>query len=121
MNEIKDGKNDTVIKFYTCKVCNTTHPIQLNKNLVKGRTKYPFPHIILHSEIQGDALKEFLVMLYIDKDLQIRGAELLLGNEEFFTKDQMIEITSKLMEEIERLRNDNLALVDQLNKLKRRK
>ncbi len=119
MTEKNDSTN-SILRYYRCSVCNSTHQILLNKNLINGRTKYPFPHIILHSEIIQNVLKEFLVMLYIDKDLQIRGAELLIGNEDFFTREQMIEITNKLMEEIEQLRQDNAHLSDQLHKIQRK-
>lgn len=107
---------DFVIKHYTCKVCNTSHTVKLNKKLVEGRSRFPFPYIYMHSEILNDELKEFMVMLYIDKDLQIRGVEPLTEEDAFFTKEQMLEITGKLLEEIEVLREENLRLVDRLNK-----
>lgn len=109
-----------VKKHYRCKTCNTTHSIELEKNLLEGRTKYPFPHVILHSEVVDDELREFMMMLYLDKDLQIRGAEPLWGNEDFFTREQLIEITSNLMEEIERLREENVRLTIENNKLRRK-
>ncbi len=117
---VKNDSNNSILRFYRCSVCNSTHQILLNKNLINGRTKFPFPHIILHSEIVKNVLKEFLVMLYVDKDLQIRGAELLIGNEDFFTREQMVEITNKLMQEIELLRQDNVRLSDQIHKLQRK-
>mgnify|MGYP006296376383 CR=1 FL=1 len=116
MNEhSKDG--NLITKFYRCKVCNTTHSIQLNKKLLEGRSKYPFPYITMHSYVKDDKLNEFMVMLYIDRDLQIRGVEPMLGNDDFFTKEQMLEITSTLMEEIEVLREENLHLTEKLNRL----
>lgn len=110
--------NDYVIKHYRCKVCNATHEVKLKKDLAKGRPRYPFPYITMHSEVVNNDLKEFLIMLYIDKDLQIRGMENLSGNEDFYTKEQMKEITGKLMQEIEFLREENLALMQQIHELR---
>lgn len=109
----EDG--EYVVKHYRCKTCNTTHSLKLHKNLLEGRSRYPFPYITLHSEVLNDELREYMVMLYIDRDLQIRGVEPLESHGDFFTKDQMMEITSKLMEEIELLREENLSLIDKLN------
>ncbi|MHA1146749.1 MAG: hypothetical protein ACTSR8_00725 [Promethearchaeota archaeon] len=107
---------DFVLKHYTCKVCNNaSHTVKLNKKLVEGRSRFPFPYITMHSEVLNDELKEFMVMLYIDKDLQIRGVEPLTEEDAFFTKEQMLEITGKLLEEIEVLREENLRLVERLN------
>ena len=106
-----------VTKFYRCKVCKKSHEVQLNKNLIEGRSKFPFPHIIQHSEvINGGLLSEFMVMLYLDKDLQIRGTESLIGNNDFFSREQVEEITGQLLKEIEALRQDNLDLLERINK-----
>ena len=112
---------DYLYKHYFCKTCEKSHAIKLNKDLINGRSKYPFPYITQHSEVLDDVLKEFMVMLYIDKDLQIRGVEPLMANDDFFTKEQMLEITSKLMEEIEILRDENLTLTYKVNELNGRK
>lgn len=114
-------KNKMITRYYTCKVCNKTHKIKLNTNIVEGRTKFPFPHVFLHDSIKNGVLKELLTILYIDKDVQIRGVEIQeLGDDNLFSKEQVVKITSTLMEEIERLREDNLKLMEKINKLKKK-
>ncbi|MHA1282194.1 MAG: hypothetical protein ACTSQP_06755 [Promethearchaeota archaeon] len=115
---MQEVNKDFVIKHYRCKICNTTHEIKLRKDLVEGRSRYPFPYITMHSEVLNNELKEFLIMLYIDKDLQIRGVEILSSNDDFYTKEQVKEITDKLMQEIEFLREENLELLHKLNNMR---
>jgi hypothetical protein len=112
------SKANTVKKHYTCKVCKQTHEVELDRKICNGRTNFPFPYVHLHSEVIDDELKEFMVILYIDRDMQIRGAQPLIDNEDFFSKDQMLDITSKLMVEIERLRKENAKLTAEIKDLK---
>lgn len=108
-------KKDHIFRKYYCRICNKEHVVKLRKNICEGHDRYPFHHIFLH----GD-LKNILTTLYIDKDLQIRGVDIQeLIDDDIFSKEQMISITTKLMKEIERLRKENVKLLDEINKLKK--
>lgn len=109
MNE----ETDIVKKRFSCKVCDMTHEIELNKNLLEGKTMFPFSHIYLHGE-----LKDILTILYIDSDLEIRGVDTeVLSRENIFSKEHMMEIISKMVGEIETLRSDYNTLYDKYQKL----
>ncbi len=89
--------SEIVTRRFNCKVCGTTHEIKLNKKLAEDRNRYPFHHIYLH----GD-LKDILTILYIDKELQIRGVETeVMSREDIFSKEHMVDIIEKLVNEIE--------------------
>ncbi len=111
-NEVKklveNEDDDYVSRIFQCKVCGTHHSIKLNKKLAEGRNRYPFSHIYLH----GD-LKDILTILYIDKELQIRGVDTeVLSREDIFSKEHMVEVVGKLVDEIEKLRQDYNILYD---------
>ncbi len=109
---------ETVVKKYNCKICKETHDVELNKGLLEGRERFPFPHVFLH----GD-LKQLLTILYLDKDLQIRGAEvqnLRIDDANLFSKDHTTSIVENLMNEIERLRLENEKLCKELDELKKK-
>jgi len=110
-----------IVKHYRCKICNTTHEINLSKALLKGRTKFPFPYVILHDSINDNEVKELLTILYIDNNLQIRHAEVQeLKDDNIFSKAQVVAMTKTLFEENERLRQDVIRLTDEVNKLKQK-
>ena len=105
---------EKIIRMYRCRVCNEIHEVELSKKLLKNKQKFPFPYVFLH----GD-LKEFLTILYLDEELQIRASEVQNLSQDYdnlFSKDHTIEIVGNLMEEIERLRgqSDELFPKDQL-------
>ena len=104
---------DYITKQYNCKVCNETHKIELPKSLCDGRTKYPFPYVFLHGEP-----KDILTILYIDKDLQIRGVEVQQGNNDFFSKEYVVNMATSLIDEVDRLRIDNMKLMQDIDDLK---
>ncbi len=105
---MEEQKSEFVTRRFNCQICGTTHDITLNKKLAEGRNRYPFHHIYLH----GD-LKDILTILYIDKELQIRGVQTeLMSREDIFSKEQMVEIIEKLVSEIEHLREDYNILFD---------
>lgn len=105
-----------VIRHYYCSICNETHEVKLNNSLSKAHSRFPFPYIFLH----GD-LRNILTTLYIDKNFEIRGADVYkLMDEDLFSKVQAVTITSTLMEEIERLREENIKLTEELKTLKKR-
>lgn len=104
---------DLITKQYNCKVCNETHKVQLPKDICEGRSKFPFPFVFLH----GPAMN-ILTILYIDKDLQIRGVEVQEGTGDLFSKEQVVTLATNLSDEIDRLREDNLKLMREIDDLK---
>ena len=107
--------DEFVTRQYTCIICNKKHEINLRKNLCLDREDYPFSYTYLH----GD-LKNILTTLYIDKDMEIRSVdvqELTTGN--IFSKEQVVTIVTELIAEIERLREENVELLNQINDLKK--
>ena len=110
-----------IVKHYRCPICNSTHSVKLSRDLVKGRTKFPFPYVILHNSIHDNEVKELLTILYLDNNLQIRHAEIQeLKDDNIFSKDQVVAMTKTLFEENERLRQDVIRLTDEVNKLKQK-
>jgi len=102
-----------------CPICNSTHKIKISKDIINGRTNFPFPYVILHNSIKNNEFKEVLTILYIDKDLQIRSTEIQeLRDDNLFSKAQVVGMTQSLMEENSRLREDVEELTKKLNKLK---
>jgi len=107
--------DDFVIKLYHCRICDNTHKTKLRKGLNKKHTKFPFSHSFLHGE-----LKNILTTLYLDKNLEVRGVDVQqLSDDDLFSKDQVVSISSTLMEEIERLRSENEKLQLKLHNLKK--
>ncbi|HEY0089208.1 MAG TPA: hypothetical protein VGB37_10205 [Candidatus Lokiarchaeia archaeon] len=114
-----EENNEIVTKRYRCQICNCTHAIKLNKDLLKKKTKFPFPYVILHDSIIKNELKEVLTILYIDQNLDIRHTEIQeIVDDSLFSKRQVVEITKTLFDENERLREDVARLTNELNKLK---
>jgi len=107
----------TIVRNYNCKICNEGHKIELSRSLVKDRKSFPFPKVFLHGE-----LRDILTILYIDRDLQIRGVEVQkLNLENLFSKEQSLMIADNLTDEIdrlnreiERLKNENADLKKKL-------
>ncbi|MFX1237135.1 MAG: hypothetical protein ACFE8P_05375 [Promethearchaeota archaeon] len=106
MVDTKD--DDIIVRHYNCKYCGTTHKIELNKKIAEGRNKYPFPFVSLHDAIiEGNDIRAVLSILYIDKDLQIRHAEVQeFGEGHLFSKEQVMAMTSPFREEINILREE---------------
>lgn len=102
--------SDFIEKIYNCPQCKETHSINFPKGLAEDRPKYPFPHVYLHGK-----LKDLLTTLYIDRDLQIRGVEVIqLVDSDIFSKDQAFEIVNKLMDVILKMQEENQLLLDRL-------
>ncbi|MHA1898240.1 MAG: hypothetical protein ACTSU2_12675, partial [Promethearchaeota archaeon] len=54
---------------------------------------------------------------YLDKDLNIRGVESSrLKDDNLFSKDQVVKISTSLMNEIERLQKENEILLNEINR-----
>lgn len=115
----KDDSNepDFLIKLYYCPKCKKTHSIKLNKNLSKNKSRYPFSYAYLHSS-EGN-LKDLLTILYLDKDLQVRGVDVIVIQDSIgiFSEELTREITEKLMDEIVNLQEENFQLKELLTKI----
>ncbi len=104
--------SEKVIRSYHCRVCDTTHEVSLQKKIIKNQSKFPFSYFFLH----GD-LKNILTTLYLDRHLEIRGVDVQkLTDDDIFSKEQVVSITSTLVKEIEELRNENEELRLKLKK-----
>ncbi|TFG02199.1 MAG: hypothetical protein EU540_02035 [Promethearchaeota archaeon] len=115
------NEDTEIVKQYRCAICKVNHKVKLSKDLCKGRTKFPFPYVILHDSINDNEVKELLTILYIDNNLQIRHAEVQeLKDDNIFSKAQVVAMTKTLFEENERLRKDVIRLTDEINKLKQK-
>ncbi len=106
----------TISRIYNCPKCKKTHTIKLEKSLAESRTRYPFPHVFIHST-EGN-IDDLLTILYIDAQLQIRAVDIIeLENSNIFSEDLAKEIMDKLMEEILKLQEENLELKGLLSKI----
>ena len=110
--------NGKLIKHYRCKVCNKTHKVELDKNICDGRAKYPFPYVILHDSVQNGEVQELLTILHIDKNCAIRAAEVQHFEGHLFSKEQVVAITTPLMEEIKMLRDSLSQKDEEIGRLK---
>ena len=105
-------ESEYIIRHYHCHYCNTTHDISLPKKISEKQSKFPFSYFFLHGE-----LKNLLTTLYLDKHLQIRGVDVhQLTDDDIFSKDHLLSITSTLVKEIEELRKENEELQLKLRK-----
>ena len=105
-------ESEYILRQYHCRVCNTTHNISLPKKITEKQSKFPFSYFFLHGE-----LKNLLTTLYLDRHLQIRGVEVhQLTDDDIFSKDHLLTITSTLVKEIEELRKENEELQSKLRK-----
>lgn len=100
-----DESTGPFIRYYRCKICDKTHKVELNKNICDGRAKYPFPYVILHDSVHNGEVQELLTILHIDKNCAIRAAEVQHFEGHLFSKEQVVAITTPLMEEIKMLRD----------------
>jgi hypothetical protein len=112
-----ENSRNFIMKKYACNICNEIHEIKLNKKLIEHQTQFPIPYIFLHGP-----LKNLLTTIYIDKNFEIRSVDVHeLNEDDIFSKEQVISIISTLMEEIERLRDENSKLIEQFKKLNKEK
>ena len=105
-------ESEFIVRHYHCRVCDTTHEISIPKKISEKQSKFPFSYFFLHGE-----LKNLLTTLYLDKHLQIRGVDVhQLTDDDIFSKDHLLSITSTLVKEIEVLRKENEKLQSKLRK-----
>ncbi len=105
-------KSEFIVRHYHCRVCDTTHEINIPKKISEKQSKFPFSYFFLHGE-----LKNILTTLYLDKHLEIRAVDVHeLTDDDIFSKDHLLSITSTLLKEIEDLRKENEFLQLELNR-----
>lgn len=71
---------------YYCSACATQHKVQIPREFFEG-SNFPFSYVYLHGKPQ------MVTVLYIDKDLQVRGYEITKGMG--INKDQLSGILNK--------------------------
>lgn len=112
MSDKKKTNEETsskVKKIYNCPVCKKTHMIELPSNLADNRKRYPFPYVFIHSS--KDNKNDIVSMLYIDKDLQIRGSEAVkLEESKLVSKNVTQQLVSNLTDIIMNLEDENFKL-----------
>ncbi|MHA2038141.1 MAG: hypothetical protein ACW98X_17020 [Promethearchaeota archaeon] len=108
---------DFLNRLYNCPKCKKTHVVKLQKDLFKNKVSYPFPYAYLHSS-EGN-LNDLLTILYLDKQLQIRGVDIIEIQDSLgiFSEELTRKITETLMDEIVSLQEENFQLNELLNKI----
>ncbi|MHA1340701.1 MAG: hypothetical protein ACTSRZ_11100 [Promethearchaeota archaeon] len=116
MSEANSDSN-LIKKSYYCSICKKQHDVFLNKDLVKNRDKFPFSYVFLHGKVF-----DILTTLYLDANLNIRGAEMvkLENTENIFDKEQMMTIVQNLTNELTNLQNEYNELLKKYNELKQK-
>ena len=115
-------KETYIITKYRCNFCNDMHDVRIKKKLLESQSKYPFPYVFLHNSIKKGEAKELLTILYIDREGKVRGQEIQeFGNDNLFSREQVMAMIEPLMKEIRFLRQDNLKLKAKIEKLKNNK
>jgi hypothetical protein len=46
--------DETIERHFNCRVCGSSHRVKLNKKLLEGRSKFPFPYLYLHNDISSN-------------------------------------------------------------------
>jgi hypothetical protein len=121
MAENPPPRRNQVRKIFQCSVCKKQHEIFFDKDLAKNRDRYPFEHVYLHkidtTNINEQAA-DVLTTLYLDADLNIRGAEAVkLISSDIFSKDDTSAIINKLTNHIIELQQALSELTEKYNAL----
>lgn len=102
---------------YHCNVCKSTHELEVPGDLAENQPRVPFPYAYLHGEA-----RDILTILYLDAQLKVRGVEVKqLGDEDIFSKEQVVQITRKLTDEISKLQAELAELNAKYEALKKEK
>lgn len=116
---MSEEEKQYIVKKYRCNFCNAMHDVRIKKSLLKAQSKYPFPYVFLHNSIKKGEAKELLTILYIDREGKIRGQEIQeFGNDNLFSREQVMAMIEPLMKEIRILRQDNIKLKKRIEELK---
>ena len=121
------SNNDKKIKkIYRCSICKKTHDLYFPSDFAKNRSKYPFSYVFLHkyenSENIEDKDKDILTTIYIDAQLNIRGVEVILNEDDtnILSKDTSKDIIGKLTGFILELQDEHEILIKKYNDLEKK-
>ena len=113
-NPPSEPKN--VVRRFECPKCKKMHVVKFPANFADNRDTYPFPFVYLHSSIED--LQDLLTILYIDRNLQIRGSDVFrVEGGDIFSEGLAKKISEKLMEEIIALQTENSELEEENQQL----
>ena len=103
-----------VSRSFYCSVCKKMHKVKLKWSLLKNQ-KFPFQYIYFHGNDEG-----ILTTLYLDANLNIRGAEsldlaTLEGN--YLSQKKSNEIMKKLAKELFNVRREYKELNERYKEL----
>ncbi|MHA2001193.1 MAG: hypothetical protein ACTSVU_03790 [Promethearchaeota archaeon] len=114
------NSKEIVVRQYHCPVCKTRHNVELSSVLVKNKTYFPVSYFYLHKfegETKGNldlVDADVYTVLYIDKQLQIRGVEAATQDTDgnFISKQDVRKMMDYLTNHITDLQRsyDELAL-----------
>ena len=117
LEHVEQLEEKFVQRTYYCSVCKSVHHIKLRRAIVDNEKDFPVLYPILHGE-----LRDILSIIYLDRDCNIRGVESIkLKDDNLFSKDQVIKISTSLMNEIVRLQKENELLINKINKYNQNK
>ena len=125
MTNAPDNGNK-IKKLYRCPLCKKTHDIYFPADFANNRSKYPFTYVFLHkfenSENIEDKDKDILTTIYIDAQLNIRGVEVLLNEDDtnILSKGTSKEIIGKLTGFILELQDEHEILIKKYNNLEKK-
>jgi hypothetical protein len=114
---------DFVRRQYYCSVCKKRHSLYFPKKFAENRSRFPFSYVYLHkfhdSPTIEDFEKDILTTLYIDSNINIRGVDAIMLEDEtnIQSKDDSKEIITKLMNTILELQEDYTRLSEKQGNL----
>ncbi len=117
---------DKIKKIFKCDVCKNFHNIIFPHNLAENRSKYPFSYVFLHkfqnAETIEDIDKDILTTLYIDAQLNIRGVDNLLIEDDsnILSKEVSREMISKLTHALLELQSEYDRSIENYNELEKK-
>ncbi len=104
------SSNETkpVTKRYQCPICKQMHDVSFPSNFAENRNKYPFTFVYMHKYVNAtnveDKDKDILTTLYLDAQLNIRGVEALLAEDDTnivskeISKEMIAKLTKVILE-----------------------
>ena len=119
----KEGKNK-ILRLFHCPVCKVKHQLYFPKDFADNRVKYPFSYVYLHKLKETDDIenldKDILTTLYVDSNLNIRGVEAVIIEDEanILSKDDSRKIITNLTKTILDMQEDYEKLYQKYKKLK---
>ena len=117
---------EKVRKIFQCPVCKSRHEIFFPPTFAANRSRFPFTYTFIH-KLQNarsieDTDKEILTTLYIDAQLNIRGVEALLTEDDtnIVSKEVSRAVISKLTTVILDMQEEYAALLKKYEALEKK-